>query len=162
MDALISTFHIDLSLMTAQLVNFLIVLGVLYQFAYKPILKILNERTEKIEKGLKDADVARKSLEMANEKEKEILNSAKKEARAILDEAGEAAKKIKEEIIFEAKNQSEQIQKETERKVEEEKIKMLKEVKGEIASLVVMATEKIIQEKLDENKDALLIQQSLK
>ena len=58
MDELIKTFHIELNLLVAQIVNFSIVLFVLYRFAYAPILKTLNSRTGKIEKGLKDAESA--------------------------------------------------------------------------------------------------------
>jgi len=58
MEELISTFHIEWQLIIAQLVNFAIVLFVLWKFAYNPILKTLNDRTKKIEKGVKDAEDA--------------------------------------------------------------------------------------------------------
>ena len=77
MEELVKTFHIDAGLLLAQLVNFLIVLVVLYKFAYKPILKTLNDRTGKIEKGLKDAEDAQIKLAEMEKKEKEILTKAK-------------------------------------------------------------------------------------
>ncbi|HCP08291.1 MAG TPA: ATP synthase F0 subunit B [Candidatus Moranbacteria bacterium] len=162
MDELIKTFHVDIKLLVAQLVNFTIVLFVLHRFAYKPILKNLNDRTDKIEKGIKDAEDARIKIEEIREKEKEVLAEAKKEAQKIISKAEETAKKNKEEIIVEAKRESDEMLKKTEKKMEEEKNKMFAELKGEIAGLVIVAAEKIISEKLDGGKDKELIEKSIK
>ncbi len=162
MDELIKTFHIELNLLVAQVVNFSIVLFVLYRFAYKPILKTLNSRTGKIEKGLKDAGEAGRKLEEIAKKEKEVLSNAKKEAREIIKNAEEQAKNNAENIALEAKKQNEKLILTTKKQIEQEKNKMLAEVKSEIANLVVLATEKIIEEKLDRNKDMELIEKAIK
>ena len=80
MESLISTFHLDLKLIIAQLVNFLIVAGILWFFALKPIMKIMKERTEKIEKGLKDAKSFEEKLAQAERDRLKTLSVAKKEA----------------------------------------------------------------------------------
>jgi F-type H+-transporting ATPase subunit b len=162
MDELIKTFHIELNLLFAQVVNFSIVLFVLYRFAYKPILKTLNSRTGKIEKGLKDADEAGKKLKEIAEKEKEVLANAKKEAREIIKNAEEQSRVNTENITLEAKKQNEKLILATKKQIEQEKSKMLFELKGEIANLVVLATEKIIGERLDKKKDEFLIEKTLK
>lgn len=161
MDQLIQTFHIDVKLLIAQIVNFLIVLFVLYKFAYGPILKTLNDRTKKIEKGINDADEARKKLEEVSISEKEILTNAKKEAQEIIKKGEEAAGKNASEIVAEAKNQTEKMLSQAKIQIEEEKKKILQEVKGEIAGLIVAATEKIITEKLDPEKDKALIERTV-
>ncbi|MCX6761376.1 MAG: F0F1 ATP synthase subunit B [Candidatus Moranbacteria bacterium] len=162
MDELIKTFHIEVNLLVAQMVNFAIVLFVLYRFAYKPVLKTLNSRTNKIEKGLADADAAGKKLEEIVEKEKDVLATAKKEAQEIIKMAEEQAKANSMSIVLEARNQSEKLLVGAKSQIEQEKNKMLVEVKGEIANLVVLATEKIIGEKLDKEKDRELIEKSIK
>ena len=162
MDELIKTFHIEVNLLVAQMVNFAIVLFVLYRFAYKPVLRTLNSRTNKIEKGLADADAAGKKLEEIVEKEKEVLATAKKEAQEIIKTAEEQAKANSVSIVLEARNQSEKLLVSAKSQIEQEKNKMLTEVKGEIANLVVLATEKIIGEKLDKEKDRELIEKSIK
>jgi len=144
------------------MVNFAIVLFVLYRFAYKPVLKTLNSRTNKIEKGLEDADAAGKKLSEIIEKEKEVLAVAKKEAREIIKSAEEQAKANAVSIVLEARNQSEKLLVSAKSQIEQEKNKMLAEVKGEIANLVVLATEKIIGEKLDKEKDKELIEKAIK
>jgi F-type H+-transporting ATPase subunit b len=162
MDELIKTFHIEVNLLVAQMVNFAIVLFVLYKFAYKPVLKTLNSRTNKIEKGLSDADAAGKKLEEIMDKEKEVLATAKKEAQEIIRVAEDQAKANSVSLVLEARNQSEKLLVSAKSQIEQEKNKMLTEVKGEIANLVVMATEKIIGEKLDGNKDRELIENAMK
>ncbi len=162
MEELIKTFHIDAKLMIAQLVNFAIVLLVLYKFAYKPILKILNERTEKIEKGLKDAEeVGRKVVEIEN-REKEMIVEAKKEAQQIILEAEKNGNKIKDEMVAEAKVKIDNTVEEAKRKIESEKSKMIQEVKAEISGLVISATEKILGEKIDPAKDKKIIEEAIK
>ena len=162
MEELISTFHIQLNLIIAQLVNFAIVLFVLWKFAYGPIMKTLNDRTKKIEKGLKDADDAKKKLAEITIEEKEVLKKARVESQEIIKKAEDAAKKSADNIVVEAKKQMEKMIEDAKKSIEQEKSKMMTEVKSEIAGLVVAATEKIIGEKLDKNKDKELIEKSIR
>jgi len=162
MEELISTFHIQWQLLLAQMVNFAIVLFVLWKFAYKPILKTLNDRTNKIEKGVKDAESARKKLEEVSISEKEILKKARIEAQEIIKKAEDNAKAEAANISVEAKKQTEKMIADAQKSIEQEKTKMIGEVKSEIAGLVVSATEKIILEKLDSHKDKELIEEAIK
>lgn len=159
---LLSNLGINGKLLIAQVINFLVLLFVLHRFAYKPVLKMLESRTKKIEKGLQDAEDAHKKLAEISEKEKEILKKASVAAQAVVAKAEEIAKKNKEEIMAEAKSQSDKILKDAEKKIEEEKNKMMAEVKGEIAGLVVAATEKLIAEKVNGAKDKELIEKFIK
>jgi len=161
MEELVKTFHIDGGLLLAQLANFLIVLLVLYKFAYGPILKTLNDRTSKIEKGLKDAEEAQNKLAEMEKKEKEVLAKAKEEGQKIITAAEVMARKNKEEFLLETKQQAEKLLADAGNKIEEEKSKMIGEVRLEISSLVVMATEKILDEKIDAGKDSELIKKSI-
>ena len=162
MEELIKTFHIDGKLIIAQLVNFSIVLFVLYKFAYGPVLKMMDDRTEKIDKGLKDSEEAHKKLAEIVEKEKEVLASARKAAQEIVSKAEALAVKNKDEIVLEAKVQAEKILADSAKKIEQEKELMFAEIKSQVAELVVAATGKIIAEKIDTAKDADLIANAIK
>lgn len=153
---------IDWKLLIAQIVNFLILLFVLKRFAYQPILKILNERKNKIEKGLEDAENSRKKLIEIIQKEKDILKKAREEAQMIIIKAEETAKRTEIEIISEAKMQAEKIIIEAKEKIEEEKKKMIIEAKKEVANLVFLAVEKVIAEKMNNSKDKEMIEKLLK
>lgn len=148
--------------MLAQIVNFVILLAVLYKFAYGPVLKMLEERTKKIEKGLKDAEESHKKLAEISEKEAAVLVEARKNAQQIIKKSEETAIRNAEEIVAAAKGQSDKILESAKKQIEQEKEKILLEVKAEVAGLVVAATEKIIHAKLDGEKDRELISQSIK
>jgi F-type H+-transporting ATPase subunit b len=83
MDSLISIFHLDLGLFIAQLVNFAIVFSVLYFFAFKPLVKIMAERSAKIDKSLKDADETSRRLAAVAQEREEIVKEAKAQANLI-------------------------------------------------------------------------------
>lgn len=161
MEELISTFHIDWMLILAQLVNFAIVLFVLKKFAYGPVLKLMDERTNKIEKGLKDAEQSHKKLSEITEKEKEVLVEARKTAQEIVSNAEAMAIKNKEEIVVEAKAQAEKILADSAKKMEQERVQMMQEVKGQVAELIILATGKVIDEKMTTEKDGELINKTL-
>jgi F-type H+-transporting ATPase subunit b len=158
MSELLTKLGIDWKLLIAQVVNFLVLLFVLWKFAYGPILSMLEKRTRKIERGLKDAEDAGKKLEESAEKQKEILKKARVEAKDIVEKAHIQAEKIKSELAVEAKVQAEKIIVSAKAEIEQEKQKTIAEIKSEIGGLVVAATEKIIGEKIDEKKDQKLIE----
>lgn len=159
---LLNNLGINVKLLIAQIVNFLILLFILYKFAYKPVFKILDNRTKKIEKGLKDAEEAKNKLVEISEKEKKIVAEAKKEAQIIIKKAEETAIQSAKDIEVSAKNQSDKILEEAKVQIEQEKDKAVKEIKSKIAELVIKATEKIIDEKIDQNKDKELIEKAIK
>lgn len=162
MEEIIKTFHIDTKLILAQFINFAIVFFVLYKFAYGPVLRVLKERTKKIEKGLRDAEESQKKLTEISEKEKEVLVKARKEAQEIIKKAEEQAVKNKEGIIAEANKQADILIKKAQVGIEEEKNKVMLEVKNEIAGLIMLATEKIVGEKINSESDKKIIDSIVK
>jgi len=158
---LLNSLGINGKLLLAQIINFLILLFVLYKFAYGPVLKMLDERTKKIEKGMKDAEASGKKLEEIAAREKGILDEARNQAKEIVKRSEDTAVKQAEEIVIVAKDQTLRMVETAQKQIEQEKNKILAEAKAEIANLVMAATEKIIGEKLDGEKDRELIRKSL-
>jgi len=159
---LLNNLGINGKLLLAQIINFVVLLAVLYKFAYGPVLKMLDERTKKIEKGLKDAEASHKKLAEISEKEAAVLVEARKNAQEIIKKSEESAVKNAEGIVASAKEQTTKMLEVAQKQIEQEKEKILAEAKSEIANLVVMATEKIINEKMDSAKDKELIEGIIK
>lgn len=149
MEELIKTFHIDYKLILAQLVNFIVVLFVFKKFAYGPIVKMLNERSDKIEKGLKEAGEAAQKLSQAEDIKSEIISQAKNEAHEIMGKAEKSAEIFKNEIIQESKIRAEKILKNASLSIREEKRQILSEIKQEVSDLVVLGMSKLFDEKGD-------------
>lgn len=112
----LNKFGFEPILFLAQVVNFIIIFVVMKKFLYAPLLKILNERKNKIDEGLKQSEQANKLLQQTLEKEGDILKKAQFEAKRIIDDAKrrhdaiiaeseDAAKKRVEKMISDAKNQ---------------------------------------------------------
>lgn len=154
---LINALGLNVKILLAQLVNFAVILFVLYKFAYNPILKMLDERRDKIEEGIKNAEDAEAKLAKIEMQQKEALADARKEAQKIIAAAEDVAKKNKEDILNEAKKQSQEILAKAEKNIEQEKNKMMEDAKKELSELVSLATEKVVGEKVDAAKDKEII-----
>ena len=76
----LGTLGINLKIFLAQLLNFAIVLVVMWKFAYKPIVKLLEERQEKIARSVKQADDVEKRVQELEVEQKQVIATAKSEA----------------------------------------------------------------------------------
>ncbi len=146
MESFISTFHIDLKIIIAQTVNFIIIFLVLYFFALKPLKKIMNERTSIIEKGISDAKNNAEIIISTRKKYEEIIAQARIEAHQLFQEGKKESEAKKNEIIEEAQSEVLLMIANGKKNLETEKTKMIEEAKVEIVSLVVAATEKILKD----------------
>lgn len=161
MDLIVSIFHVDVKLLIAQALNFLIIFLILYFFAFKPISKIMQERTTTIEKSLDDAKKIEEKLSLAEAESQAILSRAQKEYSDIVNQAHESAEENRQKLIAKTKEEVAEIVKKEKENIQADKEAMLKELRGEVADLVVLATEKIIKEKLDSQKDSEIISKAI-
>lgn len=162
MDTLISTFHIDIKLLIAQIINFGIVFAVLYYFALRPLLGAMKNRTATIEKSLADAKKIDQKMIAADEEYKKIIAGSKQEAAAVLQAAEAAAESKRKELLNKAKEEIGEIINQEKAKMQAEKAQTLKEIKSEVAGLVAASVEKILGEKIDAKKDKEIIKRVIK
>lgn len=145
MDELVKTFHIDWKLMIAQIVNFGIVLSVLWYFALKPLQKVMTKRSEDIAKSLEDAKEIEKKLVATNEDRDKVLIKAKQGAQEIVKQAYEVGEKKRQEMLNITKQETNEIVTQAKQQIEAAKEKLKQELRQETAELVIQATQKIIQ-----------------
>lgn len=157
MEAL-ANLGIDGKLLLAQVVNFFILFFVLKKFAYRPMLAMMDERSKKIEKGLKDADRAEKRLKEIEEKEKEVLASARDEAKKLLAEASEAGKERDAAKIVETEARVKKLLADADMKLADDRARMIEQAKRELSETVVLAVEKILKEKMNGEQERELIE----
>jgi len=149
-------------LIIAQMINFAIVFGVLYWFAFKPLAKVMAERSGKIEKSLLDAKKIEEKLSQTKEEFNKTMSLAKKQANSILEKAAAQADARKQETIVRAKEEIGQIINQEKQKMQVEKAQTLKEIKKEVADLVVSSVAKVLGEKVDIKKDKEIIKKIIK
>jgi F-type H+-transporting ATPase subunit b len=126
----LKVFGLETKLFLFQLINFLIIAGILAKFLYAPIKKMLDERKNKIEQSLRDAEEAKNALENAGEERKRILSEAKKDADALSVSTKALMQETKEKLTAEAKLQSQSIVEEAKQKAELEFENMSKQLGG--------------------------------
>ena len=124
-------------------------------------MKVMDERTKKIEDSLKQAkDIESKLTKTEDDYEAEI-KKARKEAGIIVREASELAEKRKDEMVVKAKAEIGAIINKEKEGIRTEKDKTMKELKKEVADIVTMSLEKILEKRIDSQEDKELIKKSV-
>lgn len=149
MDSIITTFHIDIKVIIAQAINFIIVFLVLYFFAIKPLKKLMAEREEKIAGGVEDAKKNAELLKNTQKEYDEILNKARTEANDIFQNGKREAEESKNKILAQTQDEVATMLANSKKILESEKVKIVEEAKKEVVSLVVKATEKLLETHTD-------------
>lgn len=158
----LGTLGIDYKLFLAQLVNFGIVIFVMWKWVYTPLLKVMDERARKIEQGLKEAEASGSLLRASADQGSQIVTDARKEAKTILDAAAASAETERQEAAKKARAEVEKIVASGRDQLKQEQRKMVAEAKAQVGDLVVMATERVLRQKIDAKKDAGLIADAIK
>lgn len=147
---------IDLKLLIAQIINFLIVMFLLRKFAYTPILNMLNDRKIKVEKGLSDSEEAAKRLKNAEDEAEKVMEKAYADANEILKNAKVAATAEATELVKKASQQADRIMKSAKEEASSAKEIAMSGAKKELSSVVILALDKIIGNELtSDQKDKL-------
>jgi len=159
---ILQAFGLDIKLLIANLVNFLILVFILYKLGYKPILKFVKERQEKIEKGIKHAEEAAKKLDDAANKQDKMIANAHKEAQEIIGKAKDQAKVQADSIIKKTQSETRNIVEKAKKEIALEKEQSLVSVRKEAIEAVISATEALLKKKVDIKEDKEFIENSLK
>ncbi len=140
-----------------QVFNFLILFVVLSAWVYRPVLNMLEQRREKIAQGLEDARIATEARANAEKEAEKILADAQAQASKIVREATERAEAVGREIRAEAEAEAAKAKEAALAEAEVERDRMLADVRGQIAALAMAATQKLVGETLDEQRQHALI-----
>lgn len=161
MKEFITHFGIDWKLFIAQIVNFGVIFFILRKFAYTPILNMLRERREGIERGIQMREEAEKNLKESDETKNRILQRANGEAVAVITRAEGIAKDRQEGIMRETDKKVEGIISDARRVIDQEKMKMADEVTSEAQELLRLGLAKIIGKMPASERDVKLISEAL-
>ena len=147
---LLSHFGVHWQLLLIQGINFLCVVAILYYFAFRPILKTMEERRAKIESGLKYADDMKSQLTKVGELTKKEIVVAREEARKIIENAQTQAQNYSTQQKIESEEMTQRMLDAAKLSISEEKEKMLSDLKTEVKSLVIDVTSKVLKSNLTE------------
>lgn len=153
---------VDWKLLLAQAVNFAVLFWVLRRYAYRPMLKFLEDRAARIDQGLKDAEAAQAKLQSVTEEEKKIMSAAREEARDILIQAEVSAKERDARMLQETKGKIDKMITDADAHLADEKARLVREAKAELSSVVALATERVLGQTVDAKLDHQIIDAALR
>ena len=142
MASILSAFGIDWRLLLIDTLNFGIVLFALWYFLYEPLIKILNERQQKVAQGVVDAEAAKERLSEIEGSRADILAKAGHEADEVLVKARKSASDKEHELIQQGESAAARLMQEAQAQAKELKVQALIESREEVAKLIVLGVEK--------------------
>lgn len=148
---LISKLSIDWKLLAAQIVNFFILLFVLYRFAYKPILEMLEKRSKTIEKGIHDARASEERLKEIEAMRQKMFSETEKEIGKMFEKAKADAEAVKKDLAAQAGASADDLLRRAKAQAAEEKEKMMEDVKKEVVKFIVAASGKILEREFSDS-----------
>jgi F-type H+-transporting ATPase subunit b len=154
-------FQVNLFQVIIASANFVVFLAILWQFALKPIAKILNDRKARIEEGLQDAEQARKDRESAESDRLAALQDARREANDILSRAQKLADESRERDLAAAREEVERVRSRATADLEAEKQRAINEIRAEVADLALLAAGRVVGETMTDDRQRRLVQEFL-
>ncbi len=145
----------------AQIVNFVILFGLLYLVAYKPIMRMLDERSRKIKGGMEQAEVMKEKAARAEEEIKKQLEAASREGQERTARAARTAEELKQKAQQEAKQEAEILLARARTEIQRERDEAIGELRKEFADLTILAAEKVIDRSLDKEAHRQIIDKVL-
>jgi len=152
---------IDWQVLLAQFVNFAILFGLLFVLLYKPMRRMLDERSNRIKESMEQAEQIKEQITKTEEQVKLQMDAARREGQEILAQAAQMGERLKEEAKGEARQEAEIIVARARTEIERERDQAIDEVKREFVDLAIRAAEKVVNESLDREKHRRLIEEVL-
>ncbi|MCR4564291.1 MAG: F0F1 ATP synthase subunit B [Clostridiales bacterium] len=154
-----SKLPIDLLL---NILNVILLFLITRFLVYKPVKKFMQARKDRIDAEKADAEQQMKEAEALKEEYSSLLADADEKARQTVLDGENEAKKRSAEIIGKANDEAERIRKDAEEKAEKEKGEALESMKGEVASLAVSISEKILSREITDKDNERIVESFLK
>jgi F-type H+-transporting ATPase subunit b len=143
-EGIAATFGVDWPHLLAQIASFCIVCFILYRFAYRPVLKMLEVRRQQIAQGLANAEQIKAELAKTEAQRQEVIAQANLEANKLIDEARAAASRLREQETQKAIAAAEQIVAKAREAAAQDYARMLADLKREVGGLVVQTAAAVV------------------
>jgi F-type H+-transporting ATPase subunit b len=157
-----ATFQINLFWVIVAAINFLLFFAIIWTFAFKPVSAILSDRRARIERGLQDAEQARRDRENAEAERVATLGEARREANDILARAQKVAQETRDADIAATKEELERMRVRAAAEIEAEKTRAIADVRAEVADLALLAAGRVVGETMTDDRQRRLVEEFLR
>lgn len=152
---------INTTWLIAQIVNVGLLIFLLWQFAYKPVLKLMNDRRQKIQESLEYAEKVKQDAVAQQKEFEQKLEATRREMAAATAAAAQAGEKEREAILAQAREEARKLVEQAREQIEYERKQMLAELREEVVRLSMLTAQKVIGQSLDENAHRKLVNEFL-
>ncbi len=152
---------ISLPTLVAQIINFAILFGLLYLVAYKPIMRMLDERSRKIRESMEQTEFIKEQAAHAEEEVKKQIEAAGREGQEVIARAVRTGEEVKREAQQEARQEAESLIARARIEIQRERDDAIDELRKEFADLTILAAGKVIDRSLDKEAHRQLIDKVL-
>lgn len=161
MNELFHSLGIDVRLLAAQVVNFLLVFWLLQRFVFKKLLDFIENRKREIAKGLELKAVAEREVERTKVLREEVLHRAQTEAQQVFREAQERSQAMEQEQLSRAKGKAEGIVKSAKEQASREQEAALKELQGQVRGMAFSAAARVLERTINKKDQEKLTEELL-
>ncbi len=141
----------------AQILNFIVLLWVLAKFAYKPLIKAMNDRRNRIINDLDSAEQTRLDAEALKVQYVEQMANARQEATEIVDKANKVAQNLHDEFIEQARAEKDAMMATAKERIEQDKKQALVDIRTQVIALSTQIASKVVNQKLNSTEDQKLV-----
>jgi F-type H+-transporting ATPase subunit b len=157
----LASLGINLPVLLAQVVNFVILLGLLYLVAYKPIMRMLDERSRKIKESMEQTEFIKQQAEQAEAETKSRIEAASKEGQELVARALQSGEEVRRDAQQQAKQDAETLISRARSEIQRERDEAIDELRREFADLTILAAGKVIDRTLDKKAHRQIIDKVL-
>ena len=152
---------ISLPTLIAQIVNFAILFGLLYLVAYKPIIRMFDERSRKIKESMEQTELIKQQAARAQQEAEKRIAGASREGQEVVARAVRAGEELRQKTTQEAKQEAEALVSRARAEIQRERDQAIDELRAAFADLTIQAAEKVIDRSLDKEAHRQIIDKVL-
>jgi F-type H+-transporting ATPase subunit b len=148
---------INAGFLIAQIINFSLIFGLLTFFLWRPLVNMLDQRSQKIQKGLEDAAVAANARKNAEAEAERIVAAAKADISKQIEEGRARGEDVRKQVEAEARTEAERIRTEARTAAAAERDQQLAALRGQVAAISIAAAQRLIGANLDDKRQQALL-----
>ena len=152
---------INLSGLLTHLISFVILVGLLTYLLYRPVIRVLDQRSDRIRESLEASQRAQEEAAQSREEMQGQLEAARAQGQQMIAQAREVADRFREEELARAREEIAAERMRAESNIQRERDAAIEELRREFAGLAVVAAERVIRRSLDDSDHSVLIEQVL-
>jgi F-type H+-transporting ATPase subunit b len=142
---------VNLPVLIAQVVSFVLLFILLRQFAYKPILRMLDERSRRIRESIEQTETIKEQAARAEQESKQRIEAGIREGQELIAKAARAGEEVRQQAQQKAQDEATALVARAREEIQRERDEAIGSVRKEFADLTIMAAEKVIDRSLDRN-----------